>query len=248
MAFKTAIGYENDAHPAAEMLAAANQIGASYVRIIANTGSDRAVIADRMRQAKAAGKKIILTIGDAPGGAHRNPTPGAALKLIAGLPQADQYTYTNEPDQTGRRAKQYANDWRTVRKVVGSRLLLGDISPTGVGWLANVEKELRHRQAGRPVDVALHPYSFNPNWGGSLANIRGARRTLERAGGSKVNWWFTEYGRQPSQQGQLGMDLQRARDARARALVLYDVQSPSGWSTALSDRSRALMLAASANR
>jgi hypothetical protein len=187
------LGVQDDGRSSTEVLADVDALGGGWTRTIAYVG--QAGVADRIRSAHAAGKRIILTVGGT-GTRTRKPTIRAALAYISSLPAADRYTVVNEPDLSGMRPCTYLRRWKAIRRVLGARLLYGDLSPH-----APLTYTARARRCGRLpayVGMALHPYQWTdplahgPDEGGigNLAHIRRVMRGL----GTRVTFWLTEFG------------------------------------------------------
>lgn len=235
----TTLGYQDDGSDPEAVQARASGMKAGWMRIIVTTKSDPAAVAARMRNAQAAGMKTILTIGGT-GTQERKPTVAATRALIASLPRATKYTWTNEPDLAGKTPANYGRGWKQLRKVLGRRLLWGDFSPHNpVGYTQAAQKAVKLKGN---LDFAVHPYQFDVKAQGNLDNLAAARRQLAK-GGIKANYWLTEFGYKPEDQGNWAAALAKARNLKARNLVAYDVGSPAGWNTKLSDESYAALAA-----
>jgi len=230
-----ALGVQNDALPAAELAGRASSMRAAWVRVISTTDADPAPVAERLRAAHERGLRVVLTIGGT-GTQQRKPGVVATLRWVSRLPAADAYTWTNEPDLSGRTACNYARGWKRLRRVLGRRLLWGDFSPHAPLTYTLAARHCATLPA--KLDFAIHPYRVRgvAGWAeGSFDRLPAIRRSLTRRG-VRVRWWVTEYG-------QLGMnDSDAAKQWRsdladlhrwgAACAIAYDVQGPT-WNTKL---------------
>lgn len=241
----TVIGYQDDKLSAPDLVTQAQSVRAGWVRIITTTKGDPAEVRERINAAHAAGLQVLLTVGGT-GTTELEPGVTATLRLIKRLPRADAYTWTNEPDLTGRTPANYARGWMKLRRVLGHRLLWGDFSPhRPVSYTLEAAKAVK---LPRDLDFAIHPYTTgdplapeaNPGWAeGAMGDLGKSRRTLEKAG-LHPTWWFTEFGFRPENARYWPHAVQRAQQLGARMLVAYDVQGPT-WDTKLDASARAYL-------
>jgi hypothetical protein len=215
------------------------QTGAHWERVIAYIGEPG--VTEHIRASHAAGRQVILTVGGL-GTRTRRPNFTRALRYIATLPRAERYTISNEPDEDGVAACTYRRGWLKARRILGRRLLWGDLSPLG-----GLRFTLAARKCGhlpQPLDFAAHPYQTTDplapgQWELGMGSLPRARRTLAQSG-VRVRWWLTEFGYGPDYAGSSIDDdraawlwpraLQMARHVRANVLVIYTAQGPS-WNT-----------------
>lgn len=216
----------------------AASIGATWERATVTIG--QAGVADQIRSAHAAGRKIILTVGGI-GTNSRQPSFTSAMRYIQMLPVADRYTISNEPDIDGVNPCTYRAGWLRARRVLGHRLLWGDLSPKRP--LTFMRSVARCGPLPKHLDVAVHPYQKNdplappiPFAEGSIGNLKRIARELRRIADTKVSWWLDEFsycqGWASSEQTAWlwSRAIQRANDLHARAMVIYTAQGPT-WDT-----------------
>lgn len=190
------LGVQDDGvlrHNPEAVYAAAHELGAKWIRIIVVPND--ATAAGRIRAARAAGFRVILTVG---GIGTSTPVASAStlLRTIRRLPRVERVSILNEPDLLHLSACRYRAVWMRVRRVLGGRLMWGDYSPAGP--LAHMQ---RARQCGplpKTLAVAVHPYvngdplAPGPNEG-SLGNLRRGARWLRKNVGVRVRWVIDEF-------------------------------------------------------
>jgi hypothetical protein len=165
----------------------------AWTRTIAYIGQPG--VAERIRAAHERGTRIILTVGGT-GTLSRRPSFRAALAYIRSLPRADRYTIANEPNEDRVAPCAYRRQWMAARRVLGSRLLLGDLSPWDpLNYMAAVR---RCGRLPRHVGFALHPYCWSDPlapcfYQGGIGNLGHVRRVL-RGMGVSVDFWLDEFG------------------------------------------------------
>jgi hypothetical protein len=239
-----AIGYENDAIPAAEMISAAVDVRASWVRIIGTPASELAPIRDRIRAAHGAGLNVVLTVGGI-GTRDKQPGVAATLRWLEKLPRTERVSWTNEPDLTGMNACQYGRGWRKLRRWLGRRLLWGELSPYFGVRFSMVALLCAHVRGD--LDVSAHPYDVLPGHTTlaagdmTMPHLRRAERAFRRMG-VRARWWITEFGYAPADSWRWPTARRRAQAAGAAVLVAYDVQGPT-WNTKLDEAGRAALRA-----
>jgi hypothetical protein len=192
-AHATALGVQDDGQSSQAVSDATNAINGTWTRTIAHIGQPG--IADRIRDVHSHGQKIILTVGGT-GTTSRRPNFKKALVYIATLPRADRYTIGNEPNEDRIRPCSYRRQWMDARTHLGSKLLLGDLSPWDpLDYMAAVRKCGR---LPKHVGFALHPYCWSDPlapcfYQGGIGNLGHVRRVM-RAMGITVDLWLDEFG------------------------------------------------------
>jgi len=244
------LGVQDAAAPLEQRNQWAADIGATWERIITNTGNPST--AEKIRESHAAGRKVILTIGGN-GTRTRKPSFTLALRYIATLPRAEKYTIGNEPDLDGAKPCTYRKGWMQARRILGSRLLWGDFSPHAPVTYTNRAADCGPLSTN--LDVAVHPYQpddplarplLSPQQEGALGNLGVARQAIERHAHVKVTWWLDEFGYGPNLGGWREMTdervawmwpraIKRAAQVDAQVLVIYTAQGPS-WDTRPTER------------
>src|SRR6185436_18950993 len=169
--------------------------GMTWTRIITTSQADPQQLAQRIRDAKNAGLKVVLTVGGI-GTEDRKPSFKLALALIQRLPQADGYTIDNEPDLDGTKPCAYRKGWMAVRRVLGRKLYWGDFSPHRP--LTFTQAAAQCGSLPKQLTFAIHPYQLtdplappvdDSKWAeGGIGHLRFAKRWLKRNVGIDVQW------------------------------------------------------------
>lgn len=238
------LGVQDDGEPGSTVLANTDLIGGTWTRTTVYVGQRG--VAQRIRDAHAEGKRIILTVGGV-GTITPRPTSGQLLRYVRSLPRADKYGVINEPDLLGLDPCVYRRRWLIVRRVLGSRLGWGDFSPHAP--LTYTQAALRCGRLPRHLDFLLHPYdSGDPlrpaaaltvggnDFEGGLSQLSYARRWLRRSLGISVVWWLDEFGYAAGSvpDGRAAWlwprAIRQARRQGARVLIAYTAQGPT-WDT-----------------
>jgi hypothetical protein len=218
-------------------------IGARWQRIITTAGDP--TTAQQIRDAHAAGRNVILTVGGT-GTTDLHPGVRPTLRWISQLPRAERYTWTNEPDLVGPNPCVYRRRWMQLRRVLGRSLLWGDLSPR-----STLSFTQRARSCGGlidPLPVAVHPYQTtdplalptDPVWGeGGIGGLGKGARWLKQNAGVRVQWWLTEFGYGKNNGRQVSDEqaawlwpraIRQAQHVGAKVLIVYTAQGPT-WDT-----------------
>lgn len=201
----------------------ATNTNAHWERLIVSVGQPG--VAARIREIHAAGRSVILTVGGLGTSTHR-PNFTFAVRYIQSLPKADRYTIANEPDLDGYNVCAYRKGWLAARRILGRRLLFGDLSPHyAVSWTKAMLKRCGHLP--KRVGFAVHPYEGNFQAG--MWQLPSAQRILKRAG-LTADLWLTEFGYRPELQTRWPLALSRAAAVHPKVLIVYTAQGPS-WDT-----------------
>jgi hypothetical protein len=206
-------------------------------------------VAAKIRESHQAGRHIILTVGGL-GTRTRRPSFTSALRYIRTLPRVERYTISNEPDLDGVKPCAYRKGWMPARRVLGKRLLWGDLSSHHA--LTFTQRARICGPLPSHLDVAVHPYqSIDPlrrskDLEAGLGDLNYGKRWLKANAGVTVSWWITEFGYAAVRSTEDGLELdgledhdaawmwpralKQAKRVKARVLVIYTAQGPS-WDT-----------------
>lgn len=191
-----ALGVTDITMPVSELAAR----GASWTRIITTSQADVDSIAQRIREAHAAGLRVVLTVGGL-GTEDRRPSFARALAFVERLPRTEHVTIDNEPDLDGVKPCIYRRGWMRARRVLGRRLLWGDLSPHAPQTFTQAARACG--TLPKVLHIAIHPYQLtdplapptDPAWAeGGLGALKKAAIWIHAATGSRVRWAITEIG------------------------------------------------------